>query len=174
MPALFFANKAAGEVQEERTNWDITGRRRSQRVKVWQVGLHGSHAGSKPASPDLGNALIHLFFWKHMCTCCERGQGCDGELGQPASLLSSSPAPLAAPGSSRGPLDVTNRLKQRLRDEVGDLVSIKSADCFMAGWESCEAPGFAPLAAGSCLSIAVSLDCSSHPTSLEQASWRGG
>lgn len=25
----------------------------------------------------------------------------------------------------------------------------------MAGWESCEAPGFAPLAAGSCLSIAA-------------------
>lgn len=140
---------------------------------MWWAGLHGSRAGSKPAPADLGNALIHLF-WKHMCTCCERGQGCDGEPGQPASFLSSSPAPLTVPGSSQGPLDVTNQLKQRPRDEAGDLVSIKSTDCFMAGWESCEAPGFAPLAAGSCLSIAVSLDCSSHPTSLEQASWRAG
>lgn len=66
--------------------------------------------------------------------------------------------PLCSPrsaGSSQGLLDVPNLLEQRLQDGAGDLVSIKSADCFMAGWESCEAPGFAPLAAGSCLSIAA-------------------
>lgn len=96
------------------------------------------------------------------------GKAVAGALGQPASFLSSSPAPLAAPGSSRGPLDVTNQPKLRLWDEASDLVSIKSADCFMAGWKSCEAPGLAPLAAGSCLSIAVSLDGSSQPTPLNR------
>lgn len=133
-----------------------------------RAGLHGSCAGSEPAPPDFGNALIHLF-WKHMCGCCEHGQGCGG--GTRPTCVSSVILP-CSPGSSRGPLDVTNPPKQRLRDGASDLVSIKSADCFMAGWERCEAPGFAPLAAGSCLSITVSLDHSSQPSSRELASQR--
>lgn len=73
---------------------------------------------------------------------------------QPASPVPPWRSPHSS-GSSWGLLDVPNPPQQRLQHRAGDLLPIKSADCFMAGWESCEAAGFAPLAAGSCLSIAA-------------------
>lgn len=104
-----------------------------------------------PRSPSRPwQCLIHL----PKNTCCECGQGCGGKVASWPLLCPPHCSPCRA-GSSQGLLDVPNPLEQRLQHGDGDLVSIKSADCFMAGWESCEAPGFAPLAAGSCLSIAA-------------------
>lgn len=53
-----------------------------------------------------------------------------------------------------------NQPEPRARAQAGDLVSIKLGNGFMAGWECCEAPGFAPPAAGSRLA-APPLGCPS-------------